>query len=495
MANVLTETNFSDYSGTSVAFSSCWRSEPSLEDGEAQTETCRYEEIGCQSVTSESKWTQTDDIQIHVTAPVDDEKLAEFLRKVLPMVIAELNDAYESHAFDGYELIDDSEKDIRKLYSLRMTSQKEAMVSSLTWNSTGSVVALAYSELEHDSDSWCDHMGSIHLFNIDRRDFSPTNPSKILETSSCVTCVSAHPREPSILAAGTFVGEVLVWNLQRDEDTLLGGSGLVQGAHVDAVSQLAWIRNPNSRQGDPLLVSSGCDGRILIWKVTTIPENFMLLEQFAITYNSALKGNGKLRSPFGVAGSEVGVVCFSFAHKDLTTFIVGIEGGGLLRCSTVSSKPIEDPPVAFKDPVLSAYKKHEGAVCAVQCSSQQMNIFLSCGSDKEIRVYNIEQPIPVKVILSPTKVLGLEWWTIEEHMFAVWDVGGFVNFYSIRTGETIPSMKLTESDKHRMISSICFNPRRAELLAVGDVQGKAIIWSVPGVMKSVQMEGNMEKIK
>lgn len=46
-------------------------------------------------------------------------------------------------------------------------------------------------------------------------------------------------------------------------------------------------------------------------------------------------------SPVGGAGvdMELGVTCFSFTAQDLTMFVVGVDGGGLLLCSTVAAKP------------------------------------------------------------------------------------------------------------------------------------------------------------
>ena len=46
-------------------------------------------------------------------------------------------------------------------------------------------------------------------------------------------------------------------------------------------------------------------------------------------------------SPVGGGGvdMELGVTCFSFTAQDVTTFVVGVDGGGLLHCSTIAAKP------------------------------------------------------------------------------------------------------------------------------------------------------------
>ena len=52
-------------------------------------------------------------------------------------------------------------------------------VSAVTWNSTGSVVAVAYAHAEHDD--WCDHSTSLAVWNVNRRDFDPSKPHQGLD--------------------------------------------------------------------------------------------------------------------------------------------------------------------------------------------------------------------------------------------------------------------------------------------------------------------------
>ena len=47
--------------------------------------------------------------------------------------------------------------------------------------------------------------------------------------------------------------------------------------------------------------------------------------------------------------------------------------------------------VPLKDPVLNAFDKHQGAVTCVQSSPHHENIFISCGTDNEIRIYHMKQ--------------------------------------------------------------------------------------------------------
>ena len=57
-------------------------------------------------------------------------------------------------------------------------------VSGLSWNATGSTVAVVYKYELHES--WCSgHRTPINAWNLDRRDFDPGKPRHQVVTDSC----------------------------------------------------------------------------------------------------------------------------------------------------------------------------------------------------------------------------------------------------------------------------------------------------------------------
>ncbi len=57
---------------------------------------------------------------------------------------------------------------------------------------------------------------------------------------SCLMCVSCHPEMPSVVAGGSFNGEVLVWDTNRDEP-LVASSRIDDYFHREAITQVSWF--------------------------------------------------------------------------------------------------------------------------------------------------------------------------------------------------------------------------------------------------------------
>jgi len=84
-------------------------------------------------------------------------------------------------------------------------------VASLSWNSNGSNLAVAYGKTNHTA--WCEHLSVLCIWSIFRRDLDSKKPTTTIEVSNCLTQVAFHPVDPVILAGGTMNGEIYLWNI------------------------------------------------------------------------------------------------------------------------------------------------------------------------------------------------------------------------------------------------------------------------------------------
>lgn len=53
-------------------------------------------------------------------------------------------------------------------------------ITSMTWNSTGSTIAIAYGKLDHSG--WCNHSGNVCVWNIFNRKMNAHQPDISLES-------------------------------------------------------------------------------------------------------------------------------------------------------------------------------------------------------------------------------------------------------------------------------------------------------------------------
>ena len=170
---------------------------------------------------------------------------------------------------------------------------RDLVPTGLSWNRSGYSIAVSYGRF--DVTGWCDSPGALCVWNLRREDVDPRKPDSIFETDSCLQCVAWHPVDPAVVAAGSFDGEVHVWDVRGDADGDGDGDGdgkenvlgkrsndgfAARGARFPPsardrppVVSVAWLRSARAagtRAGRGAtrthdVCSFGSDGRVLVW--------------------------------------------------------------------------------------------------------------------------------------------------------------------------------------------------------------------------------------
>ena len=376
-------------------------------------------------------------------------------------------------------------------------------------------------------------------WSVFRRSLDPGKADVALELPDCLTCLAFHPEDPSLLAGGSFNGDVLLWRIGMPGDPLSGKSVLTNYTHHEPVQQLAWTRDPqrSGQHGGYVLSSVSADGKMLIWS----PGNRL---QAPVLGFHLIKpdGHGGNKEPKGMVQGAASV---SFSVHDPTTFVVGLEAGQLLKGSLLANElrgvqtvqqhgevpwssaaaammtrvpgaqyhrlktRIEkeavmarerevlpahvfaagpDPSTLFASPIQFSYAAHSGPVYHAAFSPFHRNVFLSVSTDGSVRLYNQLQPAPFLVTEpSNATILAASWSPARPLVFAAASSDGALYIYDLKRSKGRPEVTLKVTDDKSAVTGVAFNPRSPELVATADAQGFVKIWRLSTSLSEVSV--------
>ncbi|XP_048181708.1 cytoplasmic dynein 2 intermediate chain 2 isoform X3 [Corvus hawaiiensis] len=421
---------FADRTEPGADVQSLWRSARSArcEVKTCQTGKISTAEAAVQSHTARDTAVQTElskdavqDFQQEVQ--VDYTGLLSFLQRVEDAVIKELNKNWKSHAFDGFEVNwTDQDETVLCLHTLSYPEAQDQnlQVTSVSWNATGSVIACSYGRF--DDGDWSTEKSYVCTWNLDRRGLNPQHPDLVVDVPSSVMCLAFHPSQPSLIAGGLFSGELVVWDTSRTEDPVIWRTGMTDDTHTDPVYQMAW------------------------------------------------------------GEAAVGVTSLSFSHFDPGVFVVGVEGGYSLRCSTAAQTPALLRPggsVPLRAPAELAFSPHAGPVYSVSCSPFHRNLFLSCGTDGQVHFHSMLQTQPLFALqLSKEYLFCVCWSPVRPLVFAAASGEGEVHLFDLARSIQKPTVSLKQSMSDCPVYCLEFNTKHTRLLAAGDAAGTVKVWQL-----------------
>ncbi|XP_039417858.1 cytoplasmic dynein 2 intermediate chain 2 [Corvus cornix cornix] len=477
---------FADRTEPGADVQSLWRSARSAryEVKTCQTGKISTAEAAVQSHTARDTAVQTElskdavqDFQQEVQ--VDYTGLLSFLQRVEAAVIKELNKNWKSHAFDGFEVNwTDQDETVLCLHTLSYPEAQDQnlQVTSVSWNATGSVIACSYGRL--DDGDWSTEKSYVCTWNLDRRGLNPQHPDLVVDVPSSVMCLAFHPSQPSLIAGGLFSGELVVWDTSRTEDPVIWRTGMTDDTHTDPVYQVNWLPDTKHRNHSRLL-SVATDGKILVWREER-DGRLALAEGFAIVAQQIPRSTRLKKRAWGEAA--VGVTSLSFSHFDPGVFVVGVEGGYSLRCSTAAQTPALLRPggsVPLRAPAELAFSPHAGPVYSVSCSPFHRNLFLSCGTDGQVHFHSMLQTQPLFALQLSKKYLFCVCWSpVRPLVFAAASGEGEVHLFDLARSIQKPTVSLKQSMSDCPVYCLEFNTKHTRLLAAGDAAGTVKVWQL-----------------
>ncbi|KAG8010981.1 WD repeat-containing protein 34, partial [Nibea albiflora] len=459
------------------------------EDGErgCQTRTVHSAEAEVQTTLVTISSTQTEP-QYQTTEQLlqqnQDESeppgLKDFLQRVEDIVIRELVRNARSHAFDGFQVNwEDQSNLVSCFHRLQHPSAVELglHVTSLSWSCTGSVVACAYGRRIDDGD-WSTERSYVCTWNLDRRGLNPKQADLVIDVPAAVTVLCCHPNRPALIAGGLYSGEVVVWDTSRTQDPVLVQSGMSADSHREPVYQVAWV--PLEKKGAFGVLSACSGGRVLLWLVDSDQGRLILTAAYALVRQQLPHSSSSLKAR---GSSTVGVTSLALSPWDSDTFLVGSEGGLLLRCSFSSQTPAEAPSegqsVTPRAPAVFSFRPRSGPVHSIHCSPFHRNLFVSAGTDGLAHLHSLLQANPLLSLrVSDSYVFQVQWSPTRPLVFAAATGQGEVQIFDLGRRSQRPAAIIEQGGAGQAATCLAFNCQNPHLLVVGKMDGTVGVWQL-----------------
>ncbi|EEY62587.1 uncharacterized protein PITG_14354 [Phytophthora infestans T30-4] len=419
-------------------------------------------------------------------------QVAECLQNVGGLMLREMaKNGATSSCFSGLEryLEESEEKDITKLFRLQFdydtyfqpqqgtaTTTTTGSLSSLrlsctgvSWNATGSVIAVAYGRFDHSG--WCNYRSALCLWNVFQSDLNQQKPSLVLETSSGLMCVAFHPQNPSVVAAGSFNGEVFVWDMEL--------------AEYKFYSSVAWVYDIQT--ADYNIASVSGDGKILFWRVKdklAFPvEGYVMHLPQGIGGSGSKSNNDDTRSP--VIGGKA--LAFSSTDKASRAFVIGSEGGVIARCFAKAATNVRSSDFKGdkKWTATAARLVSKLPTSKIPAARRQVEAYASVKRSKEVTLATVYEARLDPTIIFPSAMD----FVFEAHTAPVYDASfsPFRKsiFLTASADGTTPD-RVSPTAVAAPMFALDFNPRQRNFLAAGDAEGVVHIWKLSWQLANFQ---------
>ena len=261
---------------------------------------------------------------------------------------------------DASDQFRQGEGSLLPLWRFTTERMKRKQVTALCWNPKYSdLFAVGYGSYDFLRQG----SGMICCYSMKNTSF----PEYIFSTESGVICLDFHPQYPSLLTAGCYDGNVMVYNLCNGSTKPIYSSSIKTGKHSDPVWQVHWQKEDFGKELNFYSVSS--DGTVVNWSMSKNDLKMEPVVQLKLVNN--VKDEPEEASLTGLAGG----CCFDFNETQQHLFIVGTEEGNIHKCSK-----------AYSGQYLETYEGHHMAVYAVRWNPFHERIFISCSADWTVKV-------------------------------------------------------------------------------------------------------------
>ncbi|XP_048023514.1 dynein axonemal intermediate chain 1-like isoform X1 [Megalobrama amblycephala] len=279
-----------------------------------------------------------------------------------------------------------------------------------------------------------------------------TFPEFIFETASGVMCVDIHKSQGHLVAVGFHDGCVAVYSLLRKQKKPIYNSRASSGKHRGPVMQVKWQKDDLDSNHNFFSVSA--DGRVVSW---TLRENELVFKDI-IKLPAMDKVPDDLKDEIPTPG-----ISLDFNKKYEFLYLLASQSGTIYKGSIYTSSTF-----------LDTYDAHFlMSVMCVRWNPFHSRVFISCGMDWMVKIWNEKMNSPVFTFDLRAGVTDVAWAPYSSTVFAAVTTDGKVHVFDLRVNKYEALCQQVVMSKKKTPVKIEFNPVHP-IIIVGDDRGHVI---------------------
>lgn len=255
-------------------------------------------------------------------------------------------DIYETYFADIESDSSGEAPSAKTINVFRDPNEIKRTATSLSWYPDGAKkLAVSYSILEFQK-SQNDMPMDSYIWDIE----NPNKPELALKPVSPLVCLEYNPKDPHILVAGCYNGQIGFWDTRKGSHPV--EMTPIERSHRDPVYKGIFLQSKTGTE----CFSTSTDGQVLWWDIRKLGEP---------TESLLLVPNPK-ENPRPMGGMSL-----EYEPTMPTKFMVGTEQGSVLLCNRKAKTP--------SDKIVCSFTQHYGPIYSVQRNPFFPKQFLSVG--------------------------------------------------------------------------------------------------------------------
>ncbi|CAH8868159.1 unnamed protein product [Trichobilharzia szidati] len=337
--------------------------------------------------------------------------------RIVERVLSRNEDLFEEYTGEDHEAKESDELITVSLEFFDDRWSKNRKVTDLDWSTIFPELCLAaYNSNEQNAH---EPEGVCLVWNIKYPKLK--TPEHIFHCQSAVTSASLSRFHPNIVVAGTYSGQIVLWDSRVMKRTPVQRSPLTSWAHTHPVFAITLVGTQNAHN----IISLGTDGSLCAWSLE------MLSQPREKTKVCEMSSGGLF---------DVYPTCMSFFANDVNNYAVGAENGNAYCGQRHSSRT----GAADESSRHVTYKGHKAPLTAISTHPSPgafsfSSFFLTASFDWTVRLWSTRENKPIYTFDDYSDyVYDVSWSPVHPAVFATGDGTGYISVWNVNQEPEVP---------------------------------------------------------